>query len=102
MTRHERRRVASKKNPTEQEIDAAVAGLRSGKYDASTQHIIDSFAMDTLLVKLNEACMGEMPVHVLQVSMVLAINAIAQMGGNSGALIEHAKQQLDRLAVQLS
>ena len=85
MNRHERRRVASKKNPTEQEVDAAVAGLRSGKYDASTQHIIDSFAMDTLLVKLNEAC----------------INAIAQMGGNSGALIEHAKQQLDRLAAQL-
>ena len=97
-----KRKAASNKEPTEQEVEAAVAGLRSGKYDASTQHIIDLFAMDTLLVKLNEACMGEMPVHVLQVSLVLAINAIAQMGGNSGALIERAKQQMDELAAQLS
>ena len=97
--RHERRKAASNKKPTEQELAAAEAGLRSGKYDASPQHIIDSFAMDALLVKLNEACKG---LCVLQVSLVVALNAIAQMGGNSGTLIEHAKQQLDRLAAQLA
>ena len=64
-----------------------------------SQHIIDLFAMDALLVKLNEACKG---LCVLQVSLVVALNAIAEMGGNSGTLIEHAKQQLDRLAAQLA